>query len=86
MARIRASPGCVPTPIRSSEILEGTRGPDVLHGDDRSNPFIWGRQGRDRIFGHGGRDRMEGGSGRDACNGGPAGDSASGCEVRRSVP
>lgn len=74
-ARVRGESRCTPTSIAGSEILEGTPGPDVLHGDNASNPFIWGRQGADRIFGHGGRDRLEGGAGNDTLAGGPGRDS-----------
>jgi hypothetical protein len=70
VARVRGITSCSPTTIRASEVLEGTAGPDVLYGDARSNPYIWGRAGNDRIFGRGGNDRLEGAAGRDLLDGG----------------
>jgi Ca2+-binding RTX toxin-like protein len=83
-ARVRDARDCAATALRGSEILEGTSGPDVLHGDGRSNPFIWGRQGADRLYGHGGRDRLEGGAGNDTLAGGPGSDSYCGGSGRNS--
>jgi Ca2+-binding RTX toxin-like protein len=60
------------------EVLEGSKGNDVLIGDEHAN-VLWGRQGNDTLFGmggddvlagHEGNDEIRGGSGRDTMRGG----------------
>jgi Ca2+-binding RTX toxin-like protein len=64
-------PGCQPTRIgASNEILEGTRGSDLLYGNDADNPLILGRGGDDTIYGLGGRDLLSGDKGADSLFGG----------------
>ena len=46
------------------EILEGSKGPDRLFGNDRDN-IIWGRQGNDILRGFGGDDILMGHDGTD---------------------
>lgn len=46
------------------EILEGSKGDDILLGNNRRN-VIWGRQGNDVVRGYGGGDVVYGHEGRD---------------------
>ncbi|MGH2956221.1 MAG: calcium-binding protein [Solirubrobacterales bacterium] len=66
---------CVPARVAASnEILEGTRGDDVLIGNNRSNSLIIGHQGNDVVKRLGGRDRLRGDAGSDVLEGGPGPD------------
>ena len=58
----------------SNEILEGTRGSDVLYGNDADNPLILGRGGDDTIYGLAGDDVLSGDKGSDSLFGGPGTD------------
>lgn len=60
----------------ATEKIEGSKGPDVLIGDDSPNDLL-GMGGDDRLSGRGGPDRCEGGGGRDR---------ARGCEERIGIP
>jgi Ca2+-binding RTX toxin-like protein len=49
--------------------IDGTKNPDQLMGDDRSNA-IYGKGGDDQLFGQGGFDVISGGGGNDRLSGG----------------
>ncbi len=55
------------------EILEGSKGNDLLLGNDRDN-IIWGRQGNDTVLGFGGNDALYGHEGNDLVYGGDGDD------------
>lgn len=72
-AIMRGAGGCSATRILSSnEILEGSRGHDVLTGDNDPNLII-AREGNDVLFGRGGKDELRGDAGKDKCVGGAGG-------------
>lgn len=70
---LRGAAGCSPTRIlRSNEILEGSRGNDILVGDNRANLII-AREGNDVLIGKGGKDELRGDTGNDRCVAGGGG-------------
>jgi Ca2+-binding RTX toxin-like protein len=72
-AVMRGAGGCSPTKVLSSnEILEGSRGHDVLTGNNRPNLII-AREGNDTLYGKGGKDELRGDAGKDKCVGGAGG-------------
>ena len=77
---------------RTSRIVKGTNGNDLLHGGPGGdtleglggNDLLYGRRGADRLYGGAGNDRLFGGPGDDKLAGGPGNDRF-GCGKGRDI-